>query len=221
MPTETINLYLVGLQTFATFIAAIAAVAMWRATVNLVKVTRGMVLANVAPEVVIGLEQPQPFATKETAIVKIENRGSVDLFDVEFTVGGLFHQDDGNGQTGVSQTIRIGNLNSSKSYTFPLWDIAKSAIRRQKGLDDKYSKARADDHAPVEVHVTSRHGATGIPQNFDHTFLVDFDSEGNLCVAELFVKDGKRTVKRKTGNTTTEETTEVVPIEKLASDKTS
>lgn len=152
MPTDILSLRLIELQTAATVLAALAAVAMWKATVNLVKVTRDMLLANVAPDVVISLEHPQPFPTIENANVKIENRGSVDLIDVQVSVGCRFKSDDGSGEQRETQTYKVGKLKSGGNYRLSIWDISKNAIRKQKQLGDSYQKARDADNAPVEVH---------------------------------------------------------------------
>jgi len=220
MPTDILSLRLVELQTAATVLAALAAVAMWKATVNLVKVTRDVLLANVAPEVVISLEHPQPFPTIEKANVKIENRGSVDLIDVQVSVGCRFKSDDGSGEQRETQTHKVGKLKSGGNYRLSIWDISKNAIRKQKQLGDSYQKARDAENAPVEVHVTSRHGATGIPHTFDHRFLVEFSPDGNLLVSELFIEGDSRRIVRSEANTVSEET--ITPITKTVSvEKTS
>jgi hypothetical protein len=213
MSTEEITLRMIEMQTVAAFVAAIAALAMWKATVSLVKVTRDMLLANVPPEIFICLEHAQPFATKDRANAKIENRGSVDLTDVHVKVGGWFHSDDDTGQASIMYKYDIGNLKSRKSYKFPLWDISKGAIRQQKGLDDTYRKARDADSAPVEVHVTFRQGGTGIVHTFKHCFLVHFDPEGNLQVSELFIVGDSRTIKTTEANTISERTITPIPDE--------
>lgn len=203
---ETINLYLVGLQTLAALIAAGAALAMWKSTVNLVKVSRDMLLANVAPEIIIGLENSQPFATKDRANIKIENRGSVDLIAAHVSIGCYFISDDERSSQSEVEKSPIGELKSGHVYKLSLWDISKKAIRKQKQLDDKYQKIRDANETPVEVHVISRHGATGIPHTFKHRFLVKFDPEGNLLVSELFIEGNSRRIVITEGNTVSEET---------------
>jgi hypothetical protein len=185
---------------------------MWKATANLVKVTRDMVLANVDPEIVIRLEHPQPFPTIEKATVKIENRGSVDLSDVEVAVGCHFKSDDGSAEQRETQTFRVGKLKSGGNYRLSIWDISKNAIRKQKQLGDAFKNARDADSAPVGVHVTARHGATGISQSFEHRFLVEFSPDGNLLVSELFVVGNSRRIVRSEANTVSEET--ITPVDK-------
>jgi len=217
MPAEKLNLILVALQTLAALIAGSAALAMWKSTVNLVEVTRDTLLADVAPEVVIGLEHSQPFATKDRANVKNENRGSVNLVEVQIEAGCRFTSDDRHGRKSVMEKYAVGDLKSGKSHKFSLWDLSKNAIREKQRLDaELYSRARASGNAPVEVEVKCRHGATGIPHLFTHIFLVQFDPEGNLLVSELFVSaDGERTL-TVSGNITTEETIKTIPLEELA-----
>ena len=147
MPSETINLYLVGLQTLAALIAAGAALAMWKSTVNLVNVTRDMLLANVAPEVVIRLEHPHPFKSKEKATMRIENRGSVDLIDVRLAIGCIFSSDDEKSTQSEMHKYRIGKLKSGYSHRSSLWDNAKTAVQKQKSLGDAYRKARDASNA--------------------------------------------------------------------------
>jgi hypothetical protein len=217
---DTINLLLVGLQTLAALIAAGAAIAMWKSTVNLVKVSRDMLLANIAPEIVIGLESSQPFATKDKANVKVENRGSVDLIDATVSIGCDFVSDDESGKQSEMQEFRIGELKSGYSYKLSLWDASQKAIRKQKSLDDTYQKARNTTNTPVEVQVTSRHGATGIPHTFKHHFLVKFDPTGNLLVSELFIEGDSRRITTRESNTVSEET--ITPqFKKIETTKTS
>jgi hypothetical protein len=183
MTPEATTLLLVGLQTAATVVAAIAALAMWRATVNLVKYTRDMVLANVTPEVVIRLQQSPPFKSSAASIVSVMNESGVDLLGVTVDIGPSFQSDDKRDQSRITITHTIPTLPGGRVFNFELWKIAKMAIVHRDQLPDIYLSARTK-LTEIEVRVSSRHSATGMRHSFKHCFTVEF-REDVLFVYEV------------------------------------
>src|ERR1035437_6896991 len=128
------NLLLVALQTLDAIVAAGAAWAMWRATVNLVPATRGLVFVNVAPNLRFQILNSQPFTEPKDAVVVLRNHGSVDVVDVRGEIGPSFLSNDSLASTKTVEPFGTSRLGAGKDLKIDLWKYAKIAKEKQKQL---------------------------------------------------------------------------------------
>jgi hypothetical protein len=170
----------------AAWVQAVAAIAMWKATINLVRTSRDMILANIPPRVCIRLQNSQPFEDPKDSTVIVRNDGSVDLDNVLLDVGPSFESNDHNAYSKITTRLKVGTLKAGKEFKFRIWDFAKAAAQKQEQLPESYSHVRNYPFAQVEVLVSFRHSATGALHEVMHLFLTEFSTTGQLNVCESF-----------------------------------
>jgi hypothetical protein len=79
----------------AAGVQAMAAIAIWKATLNLVTATRDLVYANVAPELTIRLKNKQPFENPEGAVLRLENQSRMAVTELAVEVNVYSNQTTG------------------------------------------------------------------------------------------------------------------------------
>jgi hypothetical protein len=178
-------------QSVAAIVQAGAAIAMWKATANLVKATRDMIFVGVPAKISVRIKSANPFQSPAESLMVLKNDGRVDLTDVELSIGPAFRSDKKDGLLKQSTTTKVGLLKAGGAYEFQLWEHAKSAVERQRNLPDNYKLARDSESCPLDVLVRFRHSVTGTEETHESHFGVEFSDTGELAVAQYYsTKDG-------------------------------
>jgi hypothetical protein len=175
------NLAIEIAQVMAAVVAAAAAIAMWRATVNLVTATRELTLATVEPNV--RLEVPhKPISHPDEASAVITNQSAFPINDLKVTVDAQYDTIDSEKQNfmigRVMDTTEFGPVQPKGQVTLPLWNPAKTAIANKSEMHDPPRMNVVE--IGIDIYVEYRHGITGKPDHFTDKFAVEFLPNGDL-----------------------------------------
>lgn len=173
------------IQAIAAIVAAAAAVAMWRATIHLVEVTRGLIYVQIAPKISFDHPYSQPFRTPKESTFVLENVGRIDLDDVELVIGSHFQTEDGSEVSETLKPFKARTLKPGKKISVPMWQFAKQAIEKQSNISDSLKYDRELRTAPVVVKIRFKHGISGVEENLTKNYRVEFSELGELCIASV------------------------------------
>jgi hypothetical protein len=177
MTTEEMNLWFAGVQAFAAIASAAAAVAMWKATVNLVSATRGLTLAAVDPSVRVDVPI-KPIPKSDQALATITNSSAFPIVDITVWLDASYSikAEPASSIGQVLDSIQIAEIPPLGTASVNLWESAKKAIAALNEVPN------ADKNVGLDLYIEYRHGITGKLDHFTEFYGVAFFPTGELQI---------------------------------------